>query len=276
MLKKLEAVYRSYFPKRIPNYKKYIGALFQLKGLEIGGPSPAFDKKGYLPLYATIATLDGCNFGTETVWEGKLKEGINFRYGKHRGYQYISDGSDMSMIRDNSYEFVLSCHSLEHFANPIKALKEWSRILKAEGYMVLVVPHKDQTFDHRRPLTTLDHLIADEKNNTQEDDDTHFEEVNTLHDIAKDWGIDSSEALRARTANNINNRCVHHHVFNTPLMVQLSDYMGFQILDVSHFNPFNIILLLQKTENGQADNSAYLDPHHLIYQKSSFPSDKIW
>lgn len=276
MLKKLEAHYRHYFPKRIPAYKKYIKALSGLKGLEVGGPSPAFDKKGYLPLYDIVCALNGCNFGTETVWEGKLKEGMHYSFGKKTGFQHISDGTHLTFINNNHYDFVLSCHSLEHFANPIKALTEWSRIIKDDGYMVIVVPHKDQTFDHQRPLTTMDHLIQDYKNNTAEDDNTHFEEVNTLHDIKRDGGIETLAALKKRTADNFNNRCVHHHVFNTPLIVQLMNYMNFQLLDVSHFNPFNIILLVQKKTESITDNTVYMDPNQLIFQNAAFPSDKIW
>ena len=276
MLRKLETFYRNYFPKRIPVYKKYRQTLHNLKGLEIGGPSAAFDKKGYLPIYDVIVSLDGCNFGAETVWEGKLQEGNNYRYGTKTGHQFISDGTCLSMIEDGKYDFVLSCHSLEHFANPIKALKEWERIIRQDGYMILILPHKDQTFDHKRPLTTLQHLIQDFEQDMQETDTTHFEEVNRLHDLSKDSGIDSIESLIKRTEDNINNRCVHHHVFNTPLMVQLCNHFGYQILDISHFNPFNIILLVQIKSKGTADNQKYLNKNHLAFQKTTFPSDKIW
>jgi hypothetical protein len=49
-------------------------------GIEIGGPSGIFNSGGYMPIYSHIKTLDGVNFGNETIWEGELKEGNFFQY----------------------------------------------------------------------------------------------------------------------------------------------------------------------------------------------------
>lgn len=276
MLKKIEHIIRSYFPKRLKNYRFFLSALKGLRGIEIGGPSPTFTTKGFLPVYDVIAGLDGCNFSNSTVWEGDIKEGKNFKYGNHTGYQIISDGTQLPMIPDEKYDFVLSCHSIEHIANPVKALNEWKRILKNKGYVLLIVPHKDRTFDHNRPVTSIEHLLQDEKNNTQENDETHFEEVISLHDISMDDGIKDLESLIVRTKNNYENRCVHQHIFNTPLVAKLANHVALKILDIRHFNPFNIVMLLQKTENIKPDNSRFLDPSNEIYQNEKFPSDKLW
>ncbi|MEO8770792.1 MAG: methyltransferase domain-containing protein [Ferruginibacter sp.] len=258
------------------NHKRYLSALHGLNGLEVGGPSPIFTVNGFLPIYKEINNLDGCNFSNNTVWEGSIQEGKNYHYGNKTGFQIISDGTKLAGIPNGKYDFVLSCHSIEHIANPIKALTEWKRIITDDGYLVLVVPHKDQTFDHNRPLTTLEHLIKDYENNVQEDDSTHFKEVIALHDISKDDGINDLASLKIRTADNFNNRCVHQHVFNTPLVIKLADKLGLKIHDVQHFNPFNIIVLLQKSIHQKANNSFYLDPKNIIYQNNKFPSDKIW
>jgi SAM-dependent methyltransferase len=275
MLKLIEKRYRSIFPKRIKNYKFFQAFLKDKSGLEIGGPSYAFTDKGYLPLYPTMLSLDGCNFSTNTVWEGELREGLTYHYGDKKGYQYISDGTKLDMIPNEKYDAILSCHSLEHFANPIKALTEWKRVLINNGFMVLILPHKDQTFDHKRPVTTLEHLINDFENNIAEDDTTHFNEIIDLHDISRDPGIVDLENLKKRTLDNFNNRCVHHHVFNTPLIIKLCNHLQFEICDVQHFNPFNIVLLLKKNNN-IANNSKFLDPENILYKKVNFPSDNIW
>ena len=274
MLKKIEETFRDYFPKRMENYQLYTSLLKDKSGLEIGGPSPTFTSKGFLPIYDYIKKLDGCNFSTNTLWEGNISEGNTYKYGTKKGYQIISDGSKLDIVTDAKYDFLLSCHSIEHIANPIKALTEWKRVIEDKGYIVLIVPHKDNTFDHDRPITSLGHLINDYKNNTQEDDTTHFEEVIQLHDILMDQGVRDTATLTIRTVNNYKNRCLHHHVFNTPLVVKLADYLDFKICDVQHFNPFNIILLLQKNSIEKPDNSFYLDVSNRIYQKDKFPSDK--
>lgn len=272
LLKSLEKIFRRYFPKRISNADNFLEILRNKKGLEIGGPSPSLSHQGFLPVYDVLKELDGCNFGKETVWEGKLQEGSNYRWGNNIGKQFIADGSDLAFIESGSYDVILSCHSIEHFANPIKALNEWKRILSEEGLLLLVVPHKDQTFDRNRPVTKLSHLIEDFEKETSENDSTHFDEVIQLHDITLDFGVKSKEELATRTYKNIENRCVHHHVFNTPLVVQLADYLNMQILQVEHFNPFNIVVLLQKTI--KVDNSSFRDKNNRVFHR--FPSDNLW
>jgi Methyltransferase domain len=276
MLKKLEHIFRQSFPKRLKNYTKYLNALKGLNGIEIGGPSFAFSSKGFLPVYDTIANLDGCNFSSNTMWEGNIQEGNTYQYGNKKGYQYISDGIKLDRIKDEHYDFILSSHSIEHFANPLKALLEWKRIIKEEGHLLLIIPHKDNTFDRKRPVTAIEHLIKDYKHNTGEDDTTHFEEVLSLHDITIDAGIGSPETLKQRTLDNYNNRGVHHHVFNTPLAVKIANYLNFKICDVQLFNPFHIIMLLQKSDTEKPDNTAFLNPNNTIYQEEKFPSDKLW
>ena len=275
MKKKIEELFRNIFPKRVKNYKFLKSKFINQNGLEIGGPSFAFSEKGFLPLYSVVGNLDGCNFSNQTVWEGEIKSGLNYKYGVRTGTQFIFDGGSLKEIADNSYDFVLSCHSLEHMANPIKALVEWKRIIKDNSNVLLILPHKDNTFDRNRPITHINHLINDLENNTLENDETHFQEVLSLHDLSLDAGIKDMEALRLRTSGNYDNRCVHHHVFNTPMVAQMVDYAGFKICEIQHFNPFHIIFLLKKP-NGNFDNSAFLSPENKAYQKQQFPSDRIW
>ena len=268
----LERKFRRYFPKRIQNANQFLTPLKGKNGLEIGGPSPSLSHQGFLPVYDVLKALDGCNFGAQTVWEGNLAEGNNYSWGNKKGYQFINDGSDLTAINNKNYEVILSCHSLEHFANPIKALKEWDRVLVEDGYMLLVIPHKDGTFDHNRPVTTFAHLLNDFELNIPETDNTHFEEIISLHDIQMDAGIKNMEELITRTYANIDNRCVHHHVFNSPLVVQIADYLNLQIIELQHLNPFNIIILLQKSKF--KDNTKFTNPSNPIFDR--FPSDKIW
>jgi SAM-dependent methyltransferase len=274
-LKKIRGFVRSFFPKRMKDYPDWVAPFRGLRGLEVGGPSFAFSSIGFLPLYPVIASLDGCNFSTTTVWEGDIKEGDNFRYEKKTGRQFIADATALPMIKDESYDFLLSCHSLEHLANPIKALKEWRRVLKPGGLLLLIVPHRDATFDHKRPITTLSHLIQDYEQNMGEDDTTHFEEVIALHDIGRDRGVKDLAGFTERTKNNLSNRCVHHHTFNTPGLAKLVDYTGFEILKVSNFKPTHIVVLAKKSTAGSFNNAKMLDQQNPVFQNSMFPSDRL-
>ena len=218
-----------------------------LKGIEIGGPSNIFSIKGAMPVYLFAEKVDGVNFSNKTIWEGKIKEGENYNYYKNLfGFQYIAEGSDLSLLKDNQFDFLLSSHSLEHIANPIKALNHWCRILKESGRLVLILPDSSVTFDRKRPITKLEHLIEDYNNDVQEDDDTHYNEVIDLHDMDLDKALGSRDILKERTIQNLSYRAVHHHVFNFELIKDLLSYTGFTVDFQQNFYPFHLITLATK------------------------------
>ncbi|MDE1191954.1 MAG: methyltransferase domain-containing protein [Arachidicoccus sp.] len=216
-------------------------SLKEKTGIEIGGPSSSFSLKSFFPIYLYAKRIDGVNFSNETIWEGKLNEGFNYSYysGKECGYQYIDEAVDLNTIYKNDYEFVLSCHSLEHIANPIKALIRWNKLLKPGGKLCLILPDKKYTFDFNRPYTTFSHLIEDYKKNIDEHDETHFKEVIQLHDLSKDVKQNKQEFIE-RTRNNFINRCVHHHVFSFELINELLNYCGFETIINKEFAPFHL------------------------------------
>jgi SAM-dependent methyltransferase len=114
-------------------------------GLEIGGPSKVFSEVGYWPVYHLAIRIDNVNFREVTTWHGSMTGGNNFVFSAHQppGRQYIGNAGDLTWIADAAYDFLLSSHMLEHSANPLKVLLEWKRVLKTDGVMVLVLPHKD-------------------------------------------------------------------------------------------------------------------------------------
>ena len=70
----------------------------------------------------------------------------------------VSPG-DQLPLDDSSVDFVISSHVIEHFPDPIKALKEWYRVVKPGGYLYIIAPHKERTFDKERNRSTLAELI---------------------------------------------------------------------------------------------------------------------
>ena len=67
---------------------------------------------------------------------------------------------DKLPVADASVDFVVSSHVLEHFADPIAALLEWYRVVRPGGYVYMIVPHVERTFDRGKPRTTLASLQA--------------------------------------------------------------------------------------------------------------------
>jgi hypothetical protein len=246
-------------------------------GLEIGGPSGVFGRHGLLPLYPVIASLDNCNFATETTWAGSVREGAPFNFSRRRppGRQYVAEATNLSQIRTGAYNFMLASHVIEHTANPLLALSEWIRVLDDDGVLVLLIPHKDGTFDHRRPTTTLEHLVQDFDREVSEDDQTHLAEILQLHDLKRDPEAGTPEAFRQRSEANADNRCLHHHVFDTRLAVRLLDRMGLQILAVEAARPNHIVAVAQKPGKTMlADNGKFLATTTAFLDQSPFPSDR--
>ncbi len=137
----------------------------------------------------------------------------------------------MSCIEDSCYDFVMSSNNLEHIANPIKALKEFVRVLKSGGTIVILVPDKRFTFDHRREYTSFEHMLSDYENNTQETDLTHLPEILELHDLAMDPPAGDIENFRSRSEHNYENRCHHQHVFCEESLRKIFAYLGLEVLD---------------------------------------------
>lgn len=193
------------------------------RGIEIGGPSGFFKQKSYYSAYLYAAGIHGVNFNASTVWEGQIEAGKTYRYmdGYPKNKQYISEAAELKDVSNNQYDFLLSCHSLEHITNPIKALKRWQEVIKPGGKIVIIVPNKEVTFDINHPYTTFQHLPDDYNNGVAETGETHFDEVIHLHNIEKDEGIAGKEALKSRTADNYRNRCVLHHIFSLETIAQL-------------------------------------------------------
>lgn len=246
----MRAVGRRISSRRRESYRSARPLVSGRVGLEIGGPSDLFAAGGPLPLYPLMARLDNCNFSPTTIWEGEIREGLTFVSDPRRapGRQYIAEAADLSPIAAKAYDVVLSSHTIEHCANPLRARREWVRVLKDDGALVLVVPHKDGTFDHRRPVTMLEHLIEDEAKGTTEDDLTHLDEILACHDLALDPAAGDAAAFAARSARNADNRCLHHHVFDTALVAAMLQAVGLQVDAIERVPPYHIIAVARKMQ----------------------------
>jgi SAM-dependent methyltransferase len=216
-------------------------------GIEVGGPSQVFSRWGVFPVYLLVEKLDNCNFSGATVWEGSISQGNTYRFDprKPTGQQYVVEATDMKGLPSNAYDFVLSSHMLEHTANPILALLEWKRLLKAGGVIVLLLPDKSYTFDHRRSVTTLPHMIDDFNSGVAEDDLTHLPEILALHDLELDPEAGGMAAFKSRSMKNFENRCLHHHVFDMPLAVALVEHVGLMVKVTEVVRPHHLLVVAQ-------------------------------
>jgi SAM-dependent methyltransferase len=239
-------VYRRLLPQRAHAFLKHLPRFDGRCGIEIGGPTPwAFGPRGLVPVYPRVAELDNANFAATTVWEGSIRAGQTFHFDprKRPGVQYVAEATDLSVIPSDAYDFLLSSHTLEHTANPIKALSEWIRVVRPGGLLLIVLPDKEHTFDHYRPVTTLEHMIEDFEAGRREDDLTHLDESVRLHDYSMTPEIPDAVAFKARGLKNFENRCLHHHTFTQRSACELLEYMRLDIIEQGSEPPFQLVAL---------------------------------
>lgn len=244
----VDAALQRLVPPRLAMQPLVLSAVAGRRGLEIGGPSSVFEAGRILPVYPAAAHLDNVNFSSQTAWEEELRDGGAFQFhpGRAPGTQWIREATTLTGIADEAYDFILSSHCLEHVANPLRALHEWRRAVKPEGHLVLILPDPRRSFDHRRSVTTLEHLRKDFADGTAEDDLSHAEEVLAQHDLKRDRRAGSLEKFRQRVGQNPANRCLHHHVFDLPLLAATLAETGWQVLATQRVRPVHLVAFAKK------------------------------
>jgi len=187
------------------------------KGVEIGGPSLTGEI-----LYQNAATIDNVIFSTNTIWSSHTDE-YNYYYNK-KGKVIINDAVNISLVQNECYDFCFSSHSLEHIANPLKAINEWLRIIKNGGYIIIIVPEKSACFDHKRNYSKFSTLLSQYEKNVGEDDLSTLPEILMNHDLSMDPPAGDLGAFTKRSLDNLNNRCLHHYVYNDELLMEICNY----------------------------------------------------
>jgi SAM-dependent methyltransferase len=122
----------------------------------------------------------------------------------------IDNGEVLSTIKNQSLDFIICNHMLEHCENPIGTIRNYLSKLKTGGIIYLAVPDKRFTFDLHRVLTSFDHCLIDDIQGPQVSRATHFAEwvilVNRIPD--KDEAIKKAQELL------IMNYSIHFHVWD--------------------------------------------------------------
>jgi SAM-dependent methyltransferase len=187
------------------------------KGVEIGGPSP----EGIV-LYENAETIDNVIFSRNTIWSNHTDD---YHYYKNKkGKVIINDAVNISLVKNECYDFVFSSHSLEHIANPLKAINEWLRIITNGGYIIIIVPEKSVCFDHKRNYSSFSVLLSQYEKNVGEDDLSTLPEILKNHDLIMDPPAGDLAAFTLRSLDNLNNRCLHHYVYNDELLIEICNY----------------------------------------------------
>lgn len=135
----------------------------------------------------------------------------------------ITDANTLAGIADESYDFCVACNVIEHLRDPIGALEHWLRILKPAGILFLECPDHANFMDRLRPVTSLDHLIADHEHReacAELDRQHYFECVNSTHHLLPEQVRNELAEKYFATA-----YAVHFHTFDESSFGTLLQYM---------------------------------------------------
>jgi SAM-dependent methyltransferase len=210
--------------------------------LEPGGPSELFGRLGAIPVYPQLGALDLLDYAENTLWSNAKDGGITPRR------RLIGEASNLLGVSDDAYDALLASHVIEHLADPLGAIAEWERVVRPGGHLLLIVPHRDGTFDHRRPVTSIGHMRRDAELKTGEDDLSHVEEILSLHDLERDPGAANREVFERRCRENPTTRAMHHHVFVTRSVADMCAAAGLEMLLLRPQEPYNIVCLCRVGE----------------------------
>jgi Methyltransferase domain len=198
-------------------------------GLEIGGPS---ETTGGV-IYIHAKSVDNLIFSKETLWS---THDTDYKYADGKtGKLIINDAVNITDVGDATYDFIFSSHSLEHIANPLKALHEWVRIVKDGGYLILVLPERSLTFDHNRSISSFSTLLQQYEKNVGEDCLDTLDEILENHDLSMDLAAGNMGQFTKRSFDNFNNRCLHHYVYSQDLLKEICTYLNCEfVYTVTH------------------------------------------
>jgi ubiquinone/menaquinone biosynthesis C-methylase UbiE len=214
--------------------------------IEIGGPSRAYNGQPF-HVYTHLSHCDNVRFSGNTLWEKNTGGVYHWVKGKPAGKQFYLDAANLSGIPTAAYSTVMSAHNLEHLANPLKALLEQKRILRPLGVLLLTLPFKEATFDHKRPSVTMAHLLEDLANGTDETDLSHLEEILKFHDLDRDPQAGKLHQFRKRSLSNFQNRGLHQHVFDGPVVQAMLEHAGFTVVSIEVYD-FHLCTIAIRSE----------------------------
>lgn len=134
----------------------------------------------------------------------------------------IDDGELLANVPEESQDFIVANHFLEHCEDPIRTIGTHLGKLRPGGILFYAVPDKRFTFDFRREVTPLEHMIADYEEGPERSRAEHFEQWTRLV-IVEDESEERTIA-RARELEAVD-YSIHFHVWTQAEFLRLVLHM---------------------------------------------------
>jgi predicted SAM-dependent methyltransferase len=129
----------------------------------------------------------------------------------------VDDGETLSTVDDESLDFVIANHFIEHTQDPLTTLGNHLRVLRPGGILYLAVPDKRETFDRDREVTPLEHVALDHRDGAAASREQHYE----------DWArhVDKAPDVKARARQLMDeDYSIHFHVWTLEAFRELLEY----------------------------------------------------
>jgi SAM-dependent methyltransferase len=131
----------------------------------------------------------------------------------------VDNGETLATQPENSADFIIANHFIEHTENPIATLQNLCRVLKPGGSLFMAVPDRHHTFDRHRPPTPVEHLMRDWEEGPAWSRRAHQEEWARLVENAPEdkvaWRADQIDTL---------DYAIHYHVWDRKEFAQLIEH----------------------------------------------------
>lgn len=149
---------------RFESYGKRAFEICTGNGLEFGALSSPFDLNASVTYVDKYSQIDLLKFySTDTRKYTILNHQLNLEL------------SSLSSISTGAYDFVISSHLIEMMPNFIDYISEWLRIVRVDGVVYFVTPHREFSSSvHDQFLTTFDSVVSTYQTNSVAPDLSYF------------------------------------------------------------------------------------------------------
>jgi SAM-dependent methyltransferase len=161
----------------------------------------------------------------------------------------LDDGEILSTIQDDSLDFIIANHFLEHCMNPLGTIRIHLQKIRPGGILYYAIPNCELTFDRERAITPFEHLVADDREGGETSKWSHYLDYAKHVDHKLDPDEQHEQALKLQQSDNR----IHFHVWDAAavedMLRQAVDYLGgaFSIRETVSVDN-EVICVLQKAD----------------------------
>jgi SAM-dependent methyltransferase len=155
----------------------------------------------------------------------------------------IDDAERLQTLGDESQDFVIANHVVEHTEDPIATLETLLRVIRSGGILFLTLPDARRMFDAPRPRTTVEHLLRDHREGPEESRRGHYEEWAEYIEGATGEGIATrADEFAAEGARH------HFHVWELETFLALLGAVELPcVIELAQTNGEEFAVILRKT-----------------------------